>query len=140
MAAGFPLIVVTNQPDVARGTQTREAVEAINERLSHELPLSAVYVCYHDDGDGCACRKPKPGMLLRAAEGHGIDLAASWMVGDRWGNVVAGRAAGCQTLLIDLPYSQGHRCTPDARVADLTEAADRILQALHRQRGKVECP
>jgi D-glycero-D-manno-heptose 1,7-bisphosphate phosphatase len=113
------------------------------------LPLAAVYACYHDTADNCDCRKPKPGMLLRAAREHGIDLSASWMVGDRWGDVAAGGAAGCKTILIDLPYSQGHRCTPDARVADLPEAVDLILrsvrsaqsvQSLPPQRGKVECP
>jgi D-glycero-D-manno-heptose 1,7-bisphosphate phosphatase len=127
---GFRLIVVTNQPDVARGTQTRGAVEAINALLMSRLPqLSAAYVCCHDTGDDCDCRKPKPGMLLRAAGEHGIDLAKSFMVGDRWGDIVAGAAAGCKTLLIDLPYSQGNRCSPDHKVADLLEAA-RVIEGL----------
>src|SRR5687768_11160972 len=66
-ANGLRLIVVTNQPDVARGTQTREGVERINAELARELPeLSAFYVCYHDNGDGCTCRKPGPGLLIRA--------------------------------------------------------------------------
>jgi transaldolase len=127
---GLPLIVVTNQPDVARGTQTAERVEAINRYLEQRLPITAVYTCYHDNADHCDCRKPKPGMLIRAAREHGIDLSRSFMVGDRWGDVEAGRAAGCKTFLIELPYSQGHRCTPDARVADLAEAAAVILRTL----------
>jgi D-glycero-D-manno-heptose 1,7-bisphosphate phosphatase len=132
---GFKLIVVTNQPDVARGTQTRGAVEMINALLMSRLPqLSAAYVCYHDTPDNCDCRKPKPGMLLRAAEEHGIDLAKSFMVGDRWGDVVAGAAAGCKTLLIDLPYSQCNRCSPDHKVADLLEAA-RVIEGLTRRVG-----
>lgn len=131
-AAGYPLIVVTNQPDVARGTQTRAAVERINQFLLDTLPLSAVYVCFHDNADKCECRKPMPGMLLQAAREHDLDISASYMVGDRWGDVEAGRAAGCKTILIELSYSQGHRCTPDARVADLSKAADLILAA---QRG-----
>ena len=126
-AAGLPLIVVTNQPDVARGAQKRETVEAINACLGSQLPIDAIYVCYHDNADGCNCRKPKPGMLIRAAQDHHIDLARSFMVGDRSGDILAGAAAGCMTFLIDLPYSKGDRCCPDARVADLTEAARQIL-------------
>jgi D-glycero-D-manno-heptose 1,7-bisphosphate phosphatase len=125
------LIVVTNQPDVARGTQTRAAVEQINARLANELPmLTAFYVCYHDNADGCTCRKPGPGMLLQAADDHHIDLSRSFMVGDRWSDIVAGAAAGCKTFLLDVPYSQCNRCTPDHVVADLTEAAERILSLL----------
>jgi D-glycero-D-manno-heptose 1,7-bisphosphate phosphatase len=127
-AAGLPRIVVTNQPDVARGSQTIQAVEAINHFLADNLPISAFYVCYHDTGDGCDCRKPLPGMLQRAAREHGIDLPRSYMVGDRWADVEAGRAAGCRSLLIDMPYSQHHRCKPEARVADLMEAVRLILR------------
>jgi D-glycero-D-manno-heptose 1,7-bisphosphate phosphatase len=124
----LPLIVVTNQPDVARGAQTREMVETINRRLAQALPmLTAFYVCYHDNKDGCDCRKPGPGMLLQAASEHGIDLSASFMVGDRWSDVAAGATAGCRTLLLDVPYNQAQRCTPDYVVTDLSQAADRIL-------------
>jgi D-glycero-D-manno-heptose 1,7-bisphosphate phosphatase len=125
-AMGLPIIVVTNQPDVARGTQRREEVEAINRWLCERLPIDAVYVCYHDNKDACDCRKPKPGMLLQAAAEHGIDLPQSVMVGDRSGDVQAGQAAGCRTYLIDLPYSKGDQCCPTARVADLWEAVDVI--------------
>jgi D-glycero-D-manno-heptose 1,7-bisphosphate phosphatase len=125
--AGLPLIVVTNQPDVARGAQKRETVEAINACLRSQLPIDAIYVCYHDNADECDCRKPKPGMLIRAAQEHQIDLPQSFIVGDRSGDILAGAAAGCMTFLIDLPYSKGDRCCPDARVADLTEAARQIL-------------
>ena len=127
-AAGLPLIVVTNQPDVARGTQTKAAIEQINQYLTDRLPLTAVYACYHDNQDGCECRKPGSGLLKQAAAAHGIDLARSFIVGDRWSDVVAGAAVGCKTFLIDRPYSQCHRCSPDYRVADLSEAAALILQ------------
>jgi D-glycero-D-manno-heptose 1,7-bisphosphate phosphatase len=124
----LPLIVVTNQPDVARGAQTRETVEQINTFIHERLPmLTAFYVCYHDNADNCQCRKPGPGMLIQASVEHGIDLPASFMVGDRWSDVVAGAAVGCKTFLFDVPYSQCHRCTPDHLVADLTGAAERIL-------------
>src|SRR5687768_928879 len=133
---GLSLIVVTNQPDVARGTQSREVIEGINAALAQELPmLTAFYVCYHDTKDGCDCRKPRPGLLKRAAAEHGIDLSRSFMVGDRWSDVAAGAAAGCKTFLFDVPYSQCHKCTPDYVVADLREAADRILDILGDSRS-----
>jgi D-glycero-D-manno-heptose 1,7-bisphosphate phosphatase len=125
---GWLLIVVTNQPDVARGTQTREAVEQINQLLAEQLPLSAIFTCFHDNRDGCDCRKPRPGMLMEAAEVHQIDLGNSFMVGDRWSDIVAGQAAGCRTFLIDLPYSQRRRCAPDFTVANLLAAAHQIVQ------------
>jgi D-glycero-D-manno-heptose 1,7-bisphosphate phosphatase len=125
------LIVVTNQPDVARGTQTRAAVEGINKRLMEQLPLHAIFTCYHDNADGCDCRKPRPGLLLRAAGTYGIDLPRSFMVGDRWSDIEAGRAAGCRTFLIDMPYSQRPRCTPDYEVTGLFDAARRVVRLLH---------
>ena len=124
---GLPLVVVTNQPDVARGTQKQSVVEEINRSLARRLGITAVYTCYHHNPHGCACRKPKAGMLTRAAEELGIDLRHSYMVGDRWGDVAAGAAAGCRTFLIDMPYSQCHRCAPDYKVANLAEAVDVIL-------------
>jgi|SRR4051794_20340206 D-glycero-D-manno-heptose 1,7-bisphosphate phosphatase len=132
-ALNVPLIVVTNQPDVARGTQTREAVEEINAALRAKLPqLTAFYCCFHDTPDQCACRKPKPGLLTEAARAYNIDLGRSFMVGDRWSDVVAGQAAGCTTILIDLPYSKGEKCNPDYRAADLSEAARIIVTQLGR--------
>ncbi len=127
--AGFLRIVVTNQPDVARGRQRRDEVEAINHRLGLALPLDAIYTCFHDDVDRCECRKPKPGLLLSAAARHGIDLSQSFMVGDRWRDVAAGQAAGCRSLLIRMPYSEAERCAPDDEVGDLPAAVDRILKA-----------
>jgi D-glycero-D-manno-heptose 1,7-bisphosphate phosphatase len=127
---GLKLIVVTNQPDVARGTQTREAVEEISRFLAQRLRLDAVYTCYHDAADACACRKPKPGMLMCAAEEHSIDLSRSFMVGDRWGDIIAGAAAGCVTFLLEMPYSQCQRCSPDHVVADLAGAVDLILRRM----------
>jgi D-glycero-D-manno-heptose 1,7-bisphosphate phosphatase len=121
------LIVVTNQPDVARGTQTHAAVEAINQLLVAQLPLQAIYTCYHDNADRCDCRKPQPGLLLQAADAYAINLGQSFMVGDRWSDIVAGQAAGCRTFLLDQPYSQRQRCAPDYTVASLLEAANMII-------------
>mgnify|MGYP001343562891 CR=1 FL=1 len=127
---GLPLVVVTNQPDVARGTQTRETVDRINQFLCDRLPLTAVYTCYHDSADNCSCRKPRPGLLWQAATAYNIDLKRSFLVGDRWSDVAAGQAAGCETFLIEQTYSESERCTPDHRVRDLPEAAQLILERL----------
>ena len=126
-SAGFLLIVVTNQPDVARGTQPREVVEAINDALCDQVPVDDIRVCYHDDVDGCTCRKPQPGLLLQAARDWGINLANSFMVGDRWKDVEAGRRAGCRTIFIDYGYAEAQQSTPDCCVRSLREAVDWIL-------------
>jgi D-glycero-D-manno-heptose 1,7-bisphosphate phosphatase len=132
--AGFLLIGVTNQPDVARGVQKREVVEAINNALLKALPLDDLLVCYHDDSDDCDCRKPRPGMLLQAAVKYGITLPASYLVGDRWKDVEAGRRAGCVTLFIDYKYQEVEQSIPDYRVGSLNEAAYLIIN-LESKRG-----
>jgi D-glycero-D-manno-heptose 1,7-bisphosphate phosphatase len=119
---GFAVVVVTNQPDVARGTVTRAAVDAINSRLRDVLPVDDLLTCFHDTPDGCACRKPAAGMLLDAARRHRLDLSASYMVGDRWSDIQAGRAAGCRTVWIDRGYSERAPADHDQRVRSLTEA------------------
>jgi D-glycero-D-manno-heptose 1,7-bisphosphate phosphatase len=126
--AGFLLIVVTNQPDVARGTTTREAVDAINAALGTELPIDEFRTCYHDSEAGCDCRKPRPGALLAAAAHHGIDLYDSFMVGDRWRDAEAGQRAGCKTILIDYGYQEKQPEAVDYSVASLSEAAEIILR------------
>jgi D-glycero-D-manno-heptose 1,7-bisphosphate phosphatase len=126
-AAGFPVVVVTNQPDIARRTVTIETVEAINRRLRDSLPVDDVIVCPHDDEDDCECRKPKPGMLLDAAKRHRLELARSYLVGDRWRDIEAGRRAGVTTVFIDRGYDERRPERPDATVRDLAEAAEWIL-------------
>ncbi|MEK6252908.1 MAG: HAD family hydrolase [Actinomycetota bacterium] len=126
--AGLLLIVVTNQPDVARGTQTIAGVEALNRKLSSRLPLDEIRICPHDDADRCQCRKPAPGLLLDAARYWGIDLQRSVMVGDRWRDVEAGRRAGCKTVFIDSGYSERSPEAPDYTVRQLGEAVPWILE------------
>jgi D-glycero-D-manno-heptose 1,7-bisphosphate phosphatase len=124
-AAGFALVVVTNQPDVARGRQTVQVVEAIHRALAQQLPIDEFRVCFHDDGDGCECRKPKPGLLTRAPL---YDMARSFMVGDRWRDIEAGRRAGCRAaILIEYGYDEVLSAAPDVRLRSLSEAADWIL-------------
>jgi len=131
--AGFLLVGATNQPDVARGTQRREVVEAMNGRLLAEMPLAEILVCY-EDGDDCPRRKPNPGLLLEAAETYAIDLSASYMVGDRWRDVEAGRRAGCRTVFIDRGYHERRPDPPaDHDAADLTDAAEWILSDPERR-------
>jgi D-glycero-D-manno-heptose 1,7-bisphosphate phosphatase len=126
-AQGYSLVVVTNQPDVARGTASRELVDSIHERLKGELGLDAIFTCFHDDADECDCRKPKPGLLFRAAHDLGIDLTSSFMVGDRWRDVEAGRRAGCRTLFVDCGYRESPSQSCDFRVGSLLEASGIIL-------------
>jgi D-glycero-D-manno-heptose 1,7-bisphosphate phosphatase len=126
--AGFLLIVVTNQPDVARGTQTQEAVGAINAAIAALLPVDEFAVCWHDDADGCHCRKPRPGLLLDSALRHRIDLASSYLIGDRWRDIDAGVAAGCRTILIDRHYQErAPEHSPDFRAESIVAAAGWIL-------------
>ena len=124
---GFLLIVVTNQPDVARGKQTREAVEQINAALRAAMPIDAIYVCYHDNADACTCRKPAPGMLLDAAKRFEIDLAGSFLIGDRRGDVEAGRRAGCRTVFLDFGYAEKRPEAPDFVARGLAEGVEWIL-------------
>jgi len=130
--AGFLLIVVTNQPDVGRGTQSRESVQAIHAKLRADLPiLDGIEVCFHagaSHGEPCDCRKPKPGMLLRAAATHGIDLKRSFLIGDRWRDIDCAHAAGCRAVFIDHGYREQLREKPEFTVTSFREAVAIILQ------------
>lgn len=126
--AGFLMIGITNQPDVARGAAQRDEIEAINDAIAGQLALDALYTCFHDDADACDCRKPKPGLVLRAAREHDIDLAGSYFIGDRAKDMACAHAAGCTAIFIDYRYAE----TPfeigaDAKVTSLDEAVQHIL-------------
>lgn len=129
--AGFLLLCVTNQPDIARGTTTSATVERINSTLMRELQLDEVLTCPHDDGDACHCRKPKPGLLIDAAKHYGVDLSRSFMVGDRWRDIEAGRAAGCRTVYIDWNYRERQPDAADLTVSALIGAVQWIIDASH---------
>ncbi len=126
-AAGFRLVVVTNQPDVRTGRQTQVGLDAIHARLRSLMPLDDIRVCAHVDEDHCACRKPKPGLLLEAARDFDIDLGNSFMVGDRWRDIEAGRAAGCRTVLVGAGYEEQPAEGYDVAVTSLLEASGWIL-------------
>jgi D-glycero-D-manno-heptose 1,7-bisphosphate phosphatase len=125
--AGFQLIVVTNQPDVARGAAQREAIETMHEGLAAMLPIDEFRVCYHDDRDECTCRKPKAGLLEAAAADLGVNLGSSFMVGDRWRDIEAGRRVGCTTVFVDWGYDERRPTDPDLTVASLAEAVEWIV-------------
>ena len=130
---GYKMLVVTNQPDVGRGKQSRESLDAIHQDLLARFPLDDILVCCHTDADNCSCRKPLPGMLIEAAKKHNVDLAISFMVGDRWRDIDAGYNAGCRTILIDYGYSErSSEHSPDLRVGSLAEAADWIIRSAQK--------
>jgi D-glycero-D-manno-heptose 1,7-bisphosphate phosphatase len=128
---GFRVIVVTNQPDVGAGKVAREVVEAMNARVRSECQVDDIRVCYHTEADGCSCRKPKPGLLVDAARDWGVDLQSSYIVGDRWRDIGAGRAAGCRTVWIDYNYAEQKAEKPDIIVKSLVEASERILSEVN---------
>ena len=137
-AAGFLLVVVTNQPDVGRGSQTREAVEAMHANLRAAIPsLDAIEVCFHAgaaQGEPCECRKPKPGMLLRAAAALNIELSESFLIGDRWRDVDCAHAAGCRAVFIDRGYREELKEKPEFTVSNLSDAVSTILKAVPQNR------
>ena len=126
--AGFALILITNQPDIARGATTVQQVADIHTRLKRYLQLDDIQVCPHDDSAQCNCRKPKPGLLLEAARKWDIDLSASFVVGDRWRDVEAGQRAGCRPIFVDYGYREQQPIGPFLRVHSLLEAANCILR------------
>ena len=125
--AGYKLVVVTNQPDIARKKQDRAVVDKMHDVLLRSLPIEAVYMCPHDDDAGCDCRKPAPGLLLKAAQDLDLDLVRCVMVGDRWRDVEAGRRAGCRTVFVNRGYSDRQPEDPDLIVEDLSGAANWIV-------------
>lgn len=131
--AGYRVVVATNQSGVARGLFDIKTLNAIHQKMHTAAQqagadIDAVFFCPHSADDNCDCRKPKPGMLLDAAGRHGINLAASFMVGDRAGDIGAGHAAGCRAIFINRGYSENAPSSPDAEVASLAEAVEKILE------------
>ena len=127
---GLLVVVVTNQPDIGNGLVAPEEVAAMNLRLRDRVPVDDVLVCPHSQGEGCSCRKPKPGMLLEASRRYDIDLGKSFMVGDRGGDIAAGRAAGCTTIFINRRYAEPLTETPDYVARNLPDAVRIILSLI----------
>ena len=127
--AGFRLVVVTNQPDVGRGTQSLDVVEKMHARLTEKIPIDRIEICTaaNDQAPDAARRKPAPGMLLDAARALGLDLARSYLIGDRWRDIDCGHAAGCITIFIERNYAEKLHERPHHYAADLLDAARLIL-------------
>jgi D-glycero-D-manno-heptose 1,7-bisphosphate phosphatase len=133
---GYVLAIVTNQPDIARGTLDMETLDQIHARLQERVCIDSVWVCPHDDDDHCSCRKPAPGLLLAAAAHHHLDLRSSFLIGDRWRDIEAGRAAGCRTILIrKQTYRERQAVGADIELPDLTQAASWIDAEIARAQG-----
>ena len=120
----FLCLVVTNQPDVSRGKIKKKTVIKMNNYIKDELKIDEIFVCYHDDHDNCKCRKPKPGLLLEASKKWDIDLKKSYMIGDRWKDIEAGRCVGCKTIFIDCNYKETKPKNPNF-------TTDSLLNAVH---------
>jgi D-glycero-D-manno-heptose 1,7-bisphosphate phosphatase len=128
-AAGYLLFVVTNQPDIRRGLMSAETLDALHARLAEALPLHEIAACLHDNADACACRKPKPGLVLDLAERHGVDLRRSWLIGDQDRDIACGKAAGCNTILLERDYNSGTDTAADQVVETLSQSLAYILRA-----------
>ncbi len=131
---GFALVVVSNQPDIARGKQTRDEVDRMHDALRARLPLDDIVVCAHDDIDDCPCRKPRPGMILDAATRLDLNLAESVCVGDRWRDVEAGKRAGVMAIFVDRGYGERRPADADAVVASLPAAVE-VIESQHIKGG-----
>lgn len=125
--AGLALVVVTNQPDISRGTLRQSDLDAFHEQLRAWLPIDAIMVCPHDNAEGCPCRKPRPGMILEAARRLDLDLNRSVGVGDRWRDIDAARRAGVLSVYIEWNHGERLHDPADATFGSLIEARDHIL-------------
>ncbi len=128
--AGLLAVVVTNQPDIARGLLDVAVLERMHAKLREAVAIDAIYVCCHDDIARCDCRKPKPGLLFHAAEQWKINLNSSFLIGDSWKDILAGQSAACITLLVrseGQPYSGP---SPDFVVSSLVEAVGMVLMRM----------
>lgn len=137
--SGLVLVMVTNQPDISRGLMARDVVDGINEHIRQRLSIDSVAMCPHDDVDQCACRKPLPGMIVNSADELNLDLSRSVMVGDRWKDVAAGKAAGVATVFVDHRYGETEKADADHVVGGLLEAVPFILH-LTTAGGITSCP
>jgi len=139
-ASGLVLVVVTNQPDVSRGTLDPSELDRIHRRLNDLLPLDAIYVCTHDEADGCPCRKPRPGMILKAAADLELDLNRSVCVGDRWRDIDAALHAGVRSVHIAGNDLEPLRAPADATFNSLYDAVDTAIAFTHAEARNGSAP
>ncbi len=125
----FVPVVITNQPDVARGRILHRTVTEMNEFIGNSLGIEHFYVCTHDDQDFCSCRKPSTGLIDRAVSELNLDVANSFLVGDRWKDIEAGQKSGCTNFFIDYTYPEKQPNTPFTQVSSLLEAVNIMIGA-----------
>lgn len=127
LSSRFKVIVVTNQPDVATGNIDKVLLSQIHDEIHQQTGIEHFYVCIHDDRSHCDCRKPKTGLLLRAAEDLDVDLNGSFLIGDRWKDIRAGQAVGCKCFFIDYSYEEERPAPPYMVVDSFLQAAHQII-------------
>ncbi len=123
---GFLNIIITNQPDISRLLLAPEDLEKMHQVIMATLPVDDITCCPHDSKDNCACRKPKPGMILQEAKKRGVDLAKSYVIGDSDKDIGAGKAAGCKTFFIKKAYNKGEGREADFVATNLKETINII--------------
>jgi D-glycero-D-manno-heptose 1,7-bisphosphate phosphatase len=127
VSSGFLIVVITNQPDVGRGFQSRDTVEKMHKLIYETLPVHKIFSCFHAQDEGCGCRKPQPGHFYQAADDFGIDLRESYMVGDRASDMLASYRCGCTGYFIDYDLAEPKPEVPHTIVDSLKHAAEKIL-------------
>jgi len=122
----FLCILITNQPDVFRGKISKKTVVKMNSYIKKKIKLDDMFVCYHDNEHNCNCRKPKPGLLVKASKKWKIDLNKSFMIGDRWKDILAGKKVGCKTIFINNNYKNDKKVKADFTFKSLLKAVNKI--------------
>jgi D-glycero-D-manno-heptose 1,7-bisphosphate phosphatase len=128
--AGFFLFVITNQPDVSRGFVKKKSIEKIHKFLKKIFPIDDIFVCFHDDDENCNCRKPNPGNIYKAIKKYNIDISSSFIIGDRWKDIEAGKKVGCKTIFIDYNYKEKRPVSFDFKVNSLYDASKIIINQI----------
>ena len=127
-SAGFFIVVITNQPDIGNGLVDIKEINVMHEFLKKELPIDYIEICPHSQTSNCNCRKPKPGLIFSAVDKHKIDLSKSWLIGDRWSDIVAGVSSGLKTIFIDHKYTEKtQNFGPDYVVSTTQKACELVL-------------
>ena len=123
----MPVFMITNQPEISRGSISKQSVDSINNKILHDLSLTAIFMCPHDDKDECGCRKPKIGLLEMAAQEFQIDLSRSFMIGDRWRDIACAHAGGLKAFFIDRNYDEQHPDPPFFSINHMAELPNLLL-------------
>ena len=124
-------IIISNQPDVARGLLSQLEHEKIESKIVTLTGISKIYTCTHDEKDNCFCRKPKPGLILKAAEDHDIDITKSYLIGDRWRDMDLAKNVDCRSFFINRNYEEKYPEYFDYETGSILESA-KIIEKLEK--------